>query len=57
MGFLCNKINNNNIDVCKNGGVCRDILDKNNYICICKFGYIGRNCENEFDFCKSYLCK
>lgn len=57
LGSLCNKTNNNNTDVCKNGGVCRDTSDKNNYTCTCKPGYTGRNCENEFDPCKSYPCK
>ena len=42
---------------CKNDGVC-EAIDLQNYICKCKFGYTGRNCET-LDVCllQPYQCK
>ena len=57
LGSLCNKTNNNNTDVCENGGICRDTLDKNNYTCTCYPGFTGRNCELEFNPCDSSPCE
>ncbi|CAH3026089.1 unnamed protein product, partial [Porites evermanni] len=37
---------------CQNGATC--VNNNNDYICNCKPGYQGRNCEQEFDECKDY---
>lgn len=56
MGTLCNiDIDECFISPCKNGGTCRDEI--NNYHCICRMGYEGKDCDENIDDCASSPCQ
>ena len=57
LGSPCNESNNNNMEICQNGGICHETVDKNNYTCICTTGYTGRNCESKTSPCDSSPCE
>lgn len=46
---------NCNSSPCKNNGICKSTLDS--YICSCKSGFNGINCENEANKCKRQIEK
>lgn len=39
---------------CKNGGTCTDL--DGDYECSCVNGFMGKNCEEDFDDCKNNQC-
>jgi len=45
-----------NVNPCQNSGVCIPKLDKNEYMCECKAGFTGINCEENIDDCKMNQC-
>ena len=51
--YICNKILMLFIHFLE--GRCIDGV--NNYTCICDPGYVGRNCDRDFDDCSSSPCK
>ena len=56
-GIICYtfiEINECDSNPCNNGAACKDLKD--NYECICKPGYSGRNCEIEDNECLSNPC-
>ena len=44
---------NCNSSPCKNNGICKSTL--NSYICSCKSGFNGINCENEANKSKNQI--
>ncbi|XP_060560086.1 fibropellin-3-like isoform X4 [Ruditapes philippinarum] len=50
-----NDINECSSNPCKNGGICKDLV--NEYECTCVAGYDGMNCENDINECLSNPCK
>ncbi|XP_067047919.1 uncharacterized protein [Acropora muricata] len=41
--------------VCGNNGKCVALYKENSYVCLCKEGFIGRNCETVVPECASYI--
>ena len=42
-------VNECNSNPCRNGGTCVDLI--NGYVCRCRNGYTGVNCERRTSFC------
>src|SRR5690606_23902278 len=40
---------------CKNGAECQD-NGNGAYVCVCKMGFTGQNCETQIDMCASNPC-
>ncbi|XP_068706115.1 vitamin K-dependent protein S-like [Montipora foliosa] len=38
---------------CSGNGKCVALYAENSYVCICKTGFIGKNCENDIDECSA----
>ncbi|XP_074606880.1 uncharacterized protein LOC141859887 [Acropora palmata] len=41
--------------VCGNNGKCEALYKENSYVCLCKEGFTGRNCETVVPECKNYI--
>ncbi|XP_074606886.1 uncharacterized protein LOC141859892 [Acropora palmata] len=41
--------------VCENNGKCVALYKENSYVCLCKAGFTGRNCETVTPECASYI--
>ncbi|XP_015780559.1 PREDICTED: uromodulin-like isoform X4 [Acropora digitifera] len=41
--------------VCGNNGKCEALYKENSYVCLCKEGFTGRNCETVVPECASYI--
>ncbi|XP_070554221.1 sushi, von Willebrand factor type A, EGF and pentraxin domain-containing protein 1-like [Ptychodera flava] len=52
---LCSTRNDCAGDPCRNGGVCKDLVD--DYECICSDGYEGKQCQNFEGVCPLALCQ
>lgn len=46
----------NDDELCENESTCIDSETEYNYLCSCKPGYTGKNCEIEIDECASEPC-
>ncbi|XP_071092386.1 uncharacterized protein [Haliotis cracherodii] len=40
---------------CKNSAICQNLNDR--YICVCRTGYTGHNCETDIDECDATPCE